>query len=273
MTRKDLIAAAFLGAITPAMHAQDPSAVNPVFQDGEWLQYKVKFGFFRLGTMRFHVRRVDDDPNGERYRIDLRLDSNPALFFINLHDSHYNIVHPESLYSEEYGRSWVANGDSIQTTRRYDRKRHTCSIEDYNRTRNRILLSLVLQEVSPYFEGPSLWLFARSKAQERGVYSVRSIMDTSVCVTSLRYGRAISLLDIGAFEDRIRARQVIGVAHWVGNSFGGMSGEFRGWFSDDDAAVPLIAHLKLSVGKVVVELEKWRRLGWEPPTQQKTVWR
>lgn len=262
-----------IGMMNFPLGSGSPSSINPVFQDGEWLQYKVKFGLFRLGTIRFHVRRICDDANGERFKIEMHLDSNPAAFFINVHEVSSNIVHTKTLYSEEFFRTGVKDGDTVETIRRYDGERRLCVIEDYNRTKGELLRNCVLQGIQPYFDAPAFWFFARSKAQERGVYSVRSIMDTSVCVTSLRYARAISLLDIGAFEDRIRARQVIGVAHLVGNSFGGMSGEFRGWFSDDDAAVPLIVHLKLSVGKVVVELEKWRRLGWEPPTQQKTVWR
>ena len=267
MQRRTLIAAALFGYMPFALNAQTPSEINPVFQDGEWLQYKAKFGMFRLGTVRLHVRKIDDDATGERYRIDLRLDSNPKIFFVKLHESHYNIVHPESLYSEKYYRSWIADGDSIETTRRYDPRNHTCSIREHNRTRNQTLLSLVLHEVGPYFEGPSFWLFTRSKVQTGGEYTVQNILDTTVCETSLSFKRVRSVLKIDAFDERIVAREVTGVAHWVGASFGGLNGEFRAWFTDDEAAIPLRAQFKIFVGNVVLELERWHRPGWKPPTE------
>lgn len=273
MISRTLLTATLLSVLAPAMRGQDSTAFSQVFQDGEWLQYKVKFGLFRLGTVQLHVSRIGNDDYGERFRIDLRIDSNPHLFFVNIHESHYNIVHAESLYSEEYYRFFIVDGDSIANTRRYDRKQRVCVMNNYNRTKNKLLMSFVLWDVGPYFEGPSMWLFARSKVQEGGSYKVQNILETSVCETSLSFKHVRSLLEIDAYEERIVARQVSGVANWVGNSFGGLNGEFRGWFSDDGAAIPLRAQFKLFVGDVVLELERWYRPGWTPPTAQTIAWR
>ena len=40
---------------------------------------------------------------------------------------------------------------------------------------------------------------------------------------------------------------------------------FQGFFSDDEAAVPIRAEAKVIVGSIVVELEEWERPGWIPP--------
>jgi hypothetical protein len=45
----------------------------------------------------------------------------------------------------------------------------------------------------------------------------------------------------------------------------GMTGEFTGWFSDDEAAVPIKGELKVLLGTVTVELIGWKRSGWSPP--------
>jgi hypothetical protein len=47
----------------------------------------------------------------------------------------------------------------------------------------------------------------------------------------------------------------------------GMTGGFRGWFSDDSAAVPIKGRLKVLLGEVEIELTTWNRKGWNPPTE------
>jgi len=41
-----------------------------------------------------------------------------------------------------------------------------------------------------------------------------------------------------------------------------MKGPFRGWFSDDDAAIPLKAKVEIFLGSIVLELESYERPGW-----------
>ncbi|MEE9186630.1 MAG: DUF3108 domain-containing protein, partial [Bacteroidota bacterium] len=271
MALKTFLSAMLLVAFPTSTRAEGPSIANPVFQDGEWLRYKVKYGPFRLGSIEFHVQKLEDTKSQDRYRIDMVLDFRSSPFPGPRYEVNSNIVHPERLYSEVFISSRVADGDSIRTTRRYDLNRGTCFIEDYNRTKRKVISSTVLQGVGECFEAPSLWFFARSHAQTGGTYGIQNIVDTTVSVTTLRYKRVLSLLKIDAYEDPVRAREVTGVANWVGESFGGLSGEFRGWFSDDEASVPLRAHFKIFLGNVVLKLEEWHRPGWNPPVEHRTV--
>ena len=43
----------------------------------------------------------------------------------------------------------------------------------------------------------------------------------------------------------------------------GVTGPFKGWFARDRQRPPLRALLKVFIGNVEVELEKWE--GWNPP--------
>ncbi|MEE8115035.1 MAG: DUF3108 domain-containing protein, partial [Nitrososphaerales archaeon] len=45
----------------------------------------------------------------------------------------------------------------------------------------------------------------------------------------------------------------------------GMTGDFEGWFSTDEARVPILAKMKVIIGSVTLELMQWKRLGWKPP--------
>jgi hypothetical protein len=45
----------------------------------------------------------------------------------------------------------------------------------------------------------------------------------------------------------------------------GLTGPFEGWFSNDDARVPIRANMEVMLGSVKVELIGWNRGGWNPP--------
>ena len=53
-----------------------------------------------------------------------------------------------------------------------------------------------------------------------------------------------------------------GEADWVG--IFGLTGGFRGWFSNDEARVPIVAKMKVIIGSVKVTLQSWKRSGWRP---------
>ena len=44
-----------------------------------------------------------------------------------------------------------------------------------------------------------------------------------------------------------------------------LKGSFEGWFSDDEARIPIVSKMNVYVGNVVIELVKWKRPGWVPP--------
>jgi hypothetical protein len=45
----------------------------------------------------------------------------------------------------------------------------------------------------------------------------------------------------------------------------GLTGGFEGWFSNDEARVPIMAKMKVLIGSVTIELMRWNRPGWTPP--------
>jgi hypothetical protein len=61
----------------------------------------------------------------------------------------------------------------------------------------------------------------------------------------------------------------VDVVHFDGNmdfvGIFGLTGGFEGWFSNDEARVPILAKMKVLIGSVTVELMKWTRPGWNPP--------
>ena len=41
----------------------------------------------------------------------------------------------------------------------------------------------------------------------------------------------------------------------------GLTGEFSGWFWNDDARIPIVAKMQVIIGSVTIELMSWKRPG------------
>lgn len=45
----------------------------------------------------------------------------------------------------------------------------------------------------------------------------------------------------------------------------GLTGDFSGWFSYDEARIPLKAKLQVEIGSITLELKSWKHGSWQPP--------
>jgi hypothetical protein len=91
--------------------------------------------------------------------------------------------------------------------------------------------------------------------------------DYKVDPTEVSYAKATEEIEVDAFEAPRRCHLVSGIARWVGKSFAGMKGPFRGWITDDEAAIPLKAKVEIFLGSIVLELESYECPGRSAVTQ------
>lgn len=66
-----------------------------------------------------------------------------------------------------------------------------------------------------------------------------------------------------AIDYHVAVIKIAGVADFVG--LFGLTGEFISWLSADEARIPIKAQFNVSIGSISLELEKYKRTGWEPP--------
>ncbi len=70
-------------------------------------------------------------------------------------------------------------------------------------------------------------------------------------------------VEVDAIEYPVDVVEFEGKAEFVG--IFGLTGDFEGWFSNDEARVPIVAKMKVIIGSVTLELMEWKRPGWIPP--------
>jgi len=243
---------------------QGAQAQDPGFP-GEYLQYKVKWWIFRLGTIRMTTDLVNDSTYGKVYHIDLSLESNPALFFIGVHSRFETVVLPSPVRCLEFRGYEFSGPDTIFTHYWMVDSLHALRMQQWNVTRKELLKDETVDSVDTFYEGTSLVYLARSLLNSNLRIVAPTMVNTNIFTTEINFTTRVVPVEIDAVDYAIDGRELYGRANFVEKSLAGFSGDFRGWFSDDDAAIPIRAEMNLSLGTADVILERWSRGAWAPP--------
>jgi len=121
----------------------------------------------------------------------------------------------------------------------------------------------VYMEFPRYQDGLSLVYFARKHVMDSAHIRVPTIVYGKKGFTQFYFTRNRTTEEIDAVPSPVRVVKFHGKAEFEG--IFGLTGEFKGWFSDDAAAVPVKAEMKVILGNVKIELAHWKRKGWTPP--------
>lgn len=242
---------------------------DSLLQAGEDLLYEVSWSFFKLGTVRLKTLQMNERHGSPRYSAVAFIDSYEGLPFVNLH----SIIHCEmdSSFSSSSARALEQKqGEWWGMSYRYDSARTRCFVEEtwqkdlkeapYSR-RQRDTLTLPQGHLQ---DGLSLAYFARAHLHDRDTLSVPTIAYGKLGWTTFQFGGHRETEEIDAHNAPIRVVEFDGWLDLTG--IFGLTGDFRGWFSDDAAAIPIKAQFRVILGNVNVELLGWERKGWTPPS-------
>jgi len=242
---------------------QEPPPNLGAFYPGERLQYKVKWLFFRLGTIIVTTDTIPGDMG--RFKVSLMLDSNPDVFFISIHSKYEGIVGLHPVRCESFKGFEKAGNDTVVTTYTFIDSLRRVVMEQRLMPIDTVVKSQVTDTVDRFFDGASLFFFARTMAHSNATYTAPTLVEMEMFTTDITFMGTSTATEIGAVDEEIDTRELFGKANFEGKTFGGFAGEFRGWFSNDYASVPIKAEMSISLGTVTVELEEWSRPFWFPP--------
>src|SRR6185295_4480728 len=92
---------------------------------------------------------------------------------------------------------------------------------------------------------------------------IPTVIGSDTCLTTINFHGKKENMEVEAIDYPVKCIYFDGKADWEG--LYGLNGNFEGWFSDDEAAVPILAKLSVYLGKANIKLIKWKRDGWIPP--------
>jgi hypothetical protein len=110
-----------------------------------------------------------------------------------------------------------------------------------------------------YVDGPSLFFYTRVYSKSGITHNVPTLINGKIENTKLIFTDKREEIEIEAFSVPVLARKYYGTAEWEGGTSQGLSGEFLGYVTDDDASIPVYAEVKVLLGKLKIELESFYR--------------
>jgi len=115
----------------------------------------------------------------------------------------------------------------------------------------------------PTQDGLSLFFYARDRLPYREKVNVPAVVNEQIVNTYINFVGERTSVEVDAVDHPIDVLRFEGTAQFTG--IYGLTGDFEGWFSNDDARVPILAKMKVILGSVTIELMQWTRSGWAPP--------
>ncbi len=223
---------------------------------GEELVYEVRYLFFKLGQIKFKVVDKFVEDGLELYKVKIRIDSY-SVPFVDIH-ADFEAVFDSKFVARRY-KSEQSEKKYYQSVKYQLVESYPAYIVEknyYNFENNTKGMKIDTVRISTmYCDGPSLFYYARSNANVDKTVILPTFIEGMKGITVLNFGRKKTKIKVEGLDQPIEAYEIDGKASYVG--FFGLTGDFVGWISADDRAIPLKGKLKVLLGSVVVELKRW----------------
>jgi hypothetical protein len=242
------------------VYSQIPASLNKVFYDSETLVYKVKWTFIRIGTITIKTTSYENNP--DYIKVSMLVESNPSIPFLNIKEYNETIIDRHTLMSNSYYAFYQNGGEGMKYYTLYNNGSKTAVWKVYDVSNQKYTDSVTISNCPRYVDGPSLFFFTRVNSNLHKTINVPTIIDGKIENTKLIFTDTKEEIEIDALDYPIIAKQYFGSANWEGGSSQSLSGDFVGWISDDDAAIPVYAEVKVLLGNIKMELESWERGSW-----------
>jgi len=241
--------------------------VATVMIPDEELLYEVSWTFFKLGRIRVLTLATPNDDKSSTYRAVAYSDSYD-LPFVDFHA--YSTTEMDSMLFSWRSSLFEKNRDRwfrqvyhfLPTTRQFITENAYVS-EIHHLPAPSARYDTMHLPYERFQDGTSILYFARAHVHDNVSLAVPTLVRGKAGRTEFYLPAERTTTSIDAVPYPIRVVELEGKADFEG--IFGLTGDFTGWFSDDAAAVPIKAKMKVILGSISIELIEWKRPGWSPP--------
>jgi hypothetical protein len=238
------------------------STDSVLFQVGEELTYNVSYAFIDIGQVRIKIVEKFQENGKTLYSAIAYIDSYKGVPFVDLHTIYESKISPP-LCSDWFRARTKDDKKWWHITYEMDYDKHSMDIQQGEFGTNSVHKQQTVPLDTFFQDGLSLFFFARSRVRYKHTATVPTIIQEQKVSTFLNFMNERTAEEIDAVDYPVDVVHFDGRADFVG--IFGMTGDFEGWFSNDEARVPILAKMKVLIGNVRIELMKWKRTGWNPP--------
>ncbi len=229
--------------------------------EGEELVYNVRYGFIDLGQVRIKTTKKVSSGNSVSYQTIAYIDSYKKIPFVNLHAVFESTI--DSMMFSHYFVGKSRDGDYWDFGRYtfdYDKKRvymEAGGQDTIVQKRDTLTIDGSTQD------GLSLFFYARDQLYSGRKQNITAVVNEKKVNTVIDFYNKRKSAEIDFIEYPVDVVGFEGTAEFTG--IFGLTGDFEGWFSNDEARIPIVAKMKVILGSVTIELMEWKRAGWKPP--------
>jgi hypothetical protein len=235
---------------------------SAVFEDGEELYYEVYYSFINVGWVKFNTTKVVGKK--DTYQCIAKLKSNDALPFVNIdyefksqieiRNNNVRPVYFESTETKDSKKSiitYIFNYDS--------------NFVDIKKIgfENQIEYTKRIKPYGIYQDGLSIFYFARYNFFSRQRMDVPVLINQDSANVTLDFNTDKTNVEINTVSYDISSLLLDGNTGY--ELVFGLTGNFEGWFSNDNARIPIESKFRVKIGNVSLELRNWKRQNWIPP--------
>ncbi len=229
---------------------------------GEELTYEVSYSFIKLGEIKIKVRNKKIINGKTYYSTIAYMDSYPGVPLVSLHMIYESTINND--FFSSFFRGIVKKKDFTTFTNYYFKYDSSLiRIKKGNVDPYQIWTDSTTSADTEYQDGLSILFYARILSGSGDSVEIPCFVNEKKVFTDIYSTKDVAGISIGAVDYKVACQKLNGNMNFI--SVFGLTGNFEGWFSDDEASVPIVAELKVIIGNVKVELISWKRPGWTPP--------
>jgi hypothetical protein len=251
----------FCLAFASVVSASAQAPPSRVLVEGEELKYNVRYGPIDIGQVRIVTTKKVAANGSTAFQTFAYIDSYKGIPFVNLHAVFESVF--DSVIFSRYFFGKSKDGDYYDFARyRYDYEKKLVAMESGKRDtivekRDTLKLDGGTQD------GLSLFFYARDQLFSARGQNIAAVVKEKRVNTFIDFDGRRKTIEQDLIDYPVDCVGFEGKAEFTG--IFGLTGEFEGWFSNDDARVPIMAKMKVIIGSVTLELMEWKRGGWKPP--------
>jgi len=235
-------------------------------QVGEELTYVVSYSFIKLGEIKLIVKDKKEVKGKIYYNTVAYINSYSGIPFVSLHQIYESRINQN--YTSDFFRGIVKHDEySTFTDYSFDYKNSKIRIKKGKVNPYQLWTDSAAGLNNQIQDGLSIFYFARMNLGTKKSVNVPCFVNDKYEITKINFYTDIKNAEIDAVDYDVSCLRLDGKMDFI--SIYGLTGYFEGWFSNDEASIPIIAKMNVFLGNIKLELKHWKREGWNPPVYKK----
>ena len=229
-------------------------------QTDEELIYIVKYAFLNLGEVKFQVNNKSVIDGKKVTETIAFMDSYEGLPLVDLHHKYYSFIDSNFCPVMFLGLNFDEDTNFVKYSFKGD---SLIKITKGNFNTGKIKFDSTASVNQTFQDGLSILFYARRFVGSDTTLFVPCFVNEKQEKTKINFFNENESVEIESVNYEIDCLRIDGETDFV--SVYGLTGEFEGWFSNDNHTVPIKAKMNVIIGSITLELLKWNKKNWNPP--------